>query len=83
MLDYKDCIDNIESSIDILFLDPPYKEKIYEDIIYTLVKKNKFSNYAVIVCECDLNQNEFSLEGFKSKEYRYGKKKLIIYKKTL
>ena len=63
---------------DILFLDPPYKEGRYEEIIKTFIENNLLSAHAIIVTESnrdiDIPDNTFN----KRKDYQYGEVKVII-----
>lgn len=79
-LEYQKCIENIDRILDLILLDPPYKDKIYEDIINSLIDKKLLSEKAIIVCEADLKLEAFCIEGFNVKEYKYGSKKLLVYR---
>ena len=76
-MDYKKRISTLENKIDILFLDPPYKERIYQEIIEKMKENNRLSEQAIIVIECELDV-EVELNDYSQREYRYGNKKLII-----
>jgi 16S rRNA (guanine966-N2)-methyltransferase len=66
------------ATFDIVFLDPPYKENIYQEIIDGLILSGVLSTYGIIVCESDklleINKNYFE----KIKNYSYGKSKVTI-----
>lgn len=65
-----DAINYIDKKVDLLILDPPYKQGKYNEIIDAC--KNILSDKHVIVCESDhkltFNENDYS----KIKEYKYG-----------
>lgn len=82
--DYKKALDSFRErkiKFDIVFLDPPYKNKDIPGIIEYLLKYDLLSKEAILVCEVsDLEIiKEFEqLEIIKNK--RYGDKYIIIYK---
>jgi 16S rRNA (guanine966-N2)-methyltransferase len=57
----------------IVFLDPPYKNNCYCEIIDTLVSQNNLSNKAIIVLELngDIDLSKYD-STFTYKSYRYG-----------
>ena len=61
-----------EYCFDLVFLDPPYKEGKYNEIIDQLINENLIKEKGIIVCEADhtlsLEKENFS----KIKEYKYG-----------
>ena len=65
-----DAISYIGKKVDLLILDPPYKQGKYNEIIDAC--KNMLSDKHVIVCESDhkltFNETDYS----KIKEYKYG-----------
>ncbi len=67
-----------KKSFDIVFLDPPYKEGKYEEIISLLVDNNLLNDNAIIVLEADhdviLNDSFYK----KRKDYKYGDIKVSI-----
>lgn len=69
-------------SFDLIFLDPPYEEKIQNDII-DYIKENQLLNHqGIIICEVDqlyLNVDCYQ----KIKEKKYGDKYIVIYKNIL
>ena len=63
---------------DIVFLDPPYKEGRYEDILSLFIKNDLLSEHAIIVMESDhdivIDPSLFN----KVREYKYGEIKVMI-----
>ncbi|WP_334199036.1 16S rRNA (guanine(966)-N(2))-methyltransferase RsmD [Spiroplasma endosymbiont of Megaselia nigra] len=65
--------------IDILFLDPPFKQiEYYYDIITIILNNNIINNYGIIVCESNqmLSFDQFNLVMLRCKTYK--KKYLYI-----
>lgn len=69
---------NNEKVFDIVFLDPPYKEGKYEEIVSLLVNNNIISERAIVVMESDhdiqIDDGLFS----KRRDYKYGEIKVSI-----
>lgn len=78
---YEEVIATLNEKIDVVFLDPPYKFNVYEEIIDTLISKDLLNDYAYLVLEMDASLNPIEKEGFTYKVYKYGNKKLQIMKK--
>lgn len=79
--DYKSALDLFEKEnviFDIVFLDPPYKLSVIEEIITSLFNKHLISEHAIIVIETDytieLNDSRF----IKNKNYKYGRTLVTI-----
>ena len=81
-MNYKSFLKESSEVFDIIFLDPPYKDKILNEIINYIIDKKMLREEGIIVCEVsDDYLHEFSsLE--KIKQRRYGDKEIIIYKNT-
>ncbi|MCK9198429.1 MAG: 16S rRNA (guanine(966)-N(2))-methyltransferase RsmD [Bacilli bacterium] len=71
-----------EYIFDIVFLDPPYEEKINEEIIEYLITNKMLSDYCIIIIESDSSYNIKNTFGLPLKEYKYGLAKLTIMKKA-
>ncbi len=66
-------------SFDVVFLDPPYNDKIENNIIVYIKENNLLKINGIIVCEVDslyLNIDCYK----KIKEKKYGDKYIVIYK---
>lgn len=75
-LDYKKALNYFKENnitFDIVFLDPPYKEKIIEETINYLLDNNLLNGDAIIICEYehDFNDDFNGLELIKQKKYGY------------
>ena len=73
---------NNDIKFDLIFLDPPYKMNILNEVV-EFIKENKLiKKNGLIICEVDnlyLNIDYFT----KIKEKKYGSKYIIIYKNNL
>ncbi len=81
----EDALDFLEKTheiFDIALLDPPYRQGLIRKALPELTKK--MSKNGIIICELsaeeDLTQtvNDFSI----SREYKYGKIKILVYKRN-
>ena len=85
-LDYNKCLDylkNREIKFDLVFLDPPYKEDIINNIINKIKDYDLLNNKGLIICELTNNNlldNYSNLSIYKTR--KYGNKEIIIYKKS-
>lgn len=63
---------------DLLFLDPPYQEGKYEEIIKLFMDNNLFNNHHIVVIETsreiDIKEEWYT----KRKDYQYGEVRVII-----
>lgn len=67
-----------KDKFDIVFLDPPYKEGKYEEIISLFIKNDLLSERAIIVIESDRDVY-FACDYFsKRRDYKYGEIKVAI-----
>ena len=84
-LDYKKALKHFAKEnlqFDILFLDPPYKDRVYEEIMEKKKKNNLLKENSIIICEAD-NQLKEEYEGFSQiKAKKYGDKYISIYKRN-
>lgn len=82
-----DCLDyriflkrHSDIKADILFLDPPYRFQVNDQIIKEFVERKMLADNALVVAEQDYPNA--TVEGFDRKEYRYGAKYVTLnYKK--
>ena len=84
-LDYNKCINYLKENnikLDVIFLDPPYKNTYLNEIIEKIVNYELLNEDGIIVCEVEQNYlNETFDDLEKIKERKYGDKFIIIYKK--
>ena len=65
----------------IIFVDPPYKLDIYENVVKMLIRRNLLSNNAIIVLESEKELNIDETLFSKVKLYKYGLAKVYILRK--
>ena len=68
-------------NFDIIFVDPPYKLEVYEDIVRTVIDKDILSENGIIVLE---SERELKIDESKFKSvrfYKYGIAKIYILRK--
>ena len=68
-------------NFDIIFVDPPYKLEVYEDIVKTVIDKDILSENGIIVLE---SERELKIDESKFKSvrfYKYGIAKVYILRK--
>lgn len=82
--DYTNALDNFKNNkikFDIIFLDPPYKMHILNDIINKIIEKNLINNGGIIICEVDFEYLDKSIKNLELiKQKKYGSTYLYIYK---
>ena len=82
-MDYKEAINyykNNNIKFDIVFLDPPYKDMIINEILDSLLKNDLLNNNAIIICELIKKDIYYSSNLILFKEKKYGDKYVLIYK---
>ena len=80
-LDYKECLKRQKIKFDIVLLDPPYKQYVYMDILNYMEENELLNPYAYIMFECEKEFKMDEINDYIIKEYKYGKKKLILLKR--
>lgn len=70
----------IDTTFDVVFLDPPYHEHLIQPTLHYLLEHRLLNTEAIIVCEYE--EEKFLCEAFETiKERKYGKKNIKILKK--
>lgn len=74
------CVSSGRDKFDVAFLDPPYGMGILQSVLPSVAQVIKQSG--MIICECPLNEKlpESAGNFAVSREYRYGKIKVIFYR---
>ena len=83
-IDYLSFLKTCHTKFDIILLDPPYAEVFLENSLKMITEIDILQSGGIIVCERPI-EKELSLEfeGFSgSKDYKYGKTLLTIYRKN-
>lgn len=81
IMDYMSFLKSTADRFDIAFLDPPYKQGSIEKALPALAPK--MTDTGVIVCETDKTETLPQTAGdfLLYREYKYGKKKITVYRK--
>lgn len=82
--DYQSYLRNCTETFDIIFLDPPYAEIFLENSIKLITEIDILQSSGIIVTERPADKELFlEFPGYtRSKDYRYGKTILAIYRKN-
>ena len=82
--DYLDYLRRAREQYDIIFLDPPYAEEFLENAIKQITEIDILRSNGIIVAERPLGKElPWEFEGYtRSKDYKYGKVLLTIYRKA-
>ncbi|MDD6879138.1 MAG: 16S rRNA (guanine(966)-N(2))-methyltransferase RsmD [bacterium] len=82
--DYMKCLKVLKEenqTFDIIFLDPPYKMEILNEVIEFIINNNLINNGGIIVCEI----SNYYLKNYEMlkiiKKKKYGDKEIVILKK--
>lgn len=82
-LDYQTALEQLASdklSFDFIYIDPPYKLKVVDQIIEQLLSLKLLNNKGVIMAEVDRKDEEVEHPNFKLKVHHYGNTKLLVYR---
>jgi len=82
--DYLDYLKRTKDRFDIIFLDPPYAEVFLENALNVITEIDILQSNGIIVTERPLGKDlPWDFEGYtRSKDYKYGKVLLTIYRKA-
>lgn len=78
--DWKDCIKGARDKYSLVFLDPPYKEGVLDEILRRIFASDILTDDAIIVCESDADGIPTPIDGVVTKAYRYGKTYVTIFR---
>lgn len=73
--DYQDALEyfkNKNIKLDIVILDPPYVNKIYQDVLNYLINNKLMNENSIFILESDEILN-IDIKSIKEKDYKYGK----------
>lgn len=81
--DYMDYLNRCNEQFSIIFLDPPYAEEYLENAIKRIAEIDILQTDGIIVAERPVGKElPIQFDGFqRSKDYKYGKTLLTIYRK--
>lgn len=82
--DYLDYLSRCRDQFDIILLDPPYAEVFLENALKRITEIDILETNGIIVTERPLGKElPWDFEGYtRSKDYKYGKTLLTIYRKA-
>ena len=82
--DYLDYLNRCREQYNIIFLDPPYAEVFLENSLKRITEIDILQSDGIIVAERPLGKDlPWEFEGYtRSKDYKYGKVLLTIYRKA-
>lgn len=80
-IDYKRFLKTTNKKFDIIFLDPPYKEKQLDTSLRIIEERGLLNENGIVICEYEIGEPHTNLELIKEKSY--GPKKIKIYKNNL
>ena len=82
--DYLDYLKRCREKFDIVFLDPPYAEVFLENALKCITEIDILQTGGIIVTERPIGKElPWDFEGFtRSKDYKYGKTVLTIYRRN-
>ena len=69
----------LNQKFDLVFLDPPYEQGQYQQIVDLLINNELLKDNAIIVIEANRDVNLENIEYQKKKDYHYGEIKVFIY----
>ena len=80
--DYMEYLNRARGKFDLVFLDPPYREKFLENALKRISEIDILKSGAIIICERSADkQLPDSYAGFsRTREYRYGKTGITVYR---
>lgn len=82
--DYLDYLSHCREKFDIILLDPPYAEVFLENALKRITEIDILQSNGIIVAERPLGKElPWEFEGYtRSRDYKYGKTLLTIYRKA-
>jgi len=83
--DWRAFLSGCREKFHLIFLDPPYKETILENALETIAAIDILSEHGIIVCESPLEKElpDLAAPYEKGRDYRYGKIKVTLYRRTV
>ena len=83
--DWRAFLLSCREKFDLIFLDPPYKTDQLENAMQTIAAIDILSEHGIMICESSLDKElpELAAPYEKGKEYRYGKIKVTLYRRTV
>lgn len=71
-------LNSTDKKYDIIFLDPPYKAGLYEELLSVIKKRKLLKDNGIVVAECD-SSNAINCDGYNIlKDRTYGKARIYV-----
>ncbi len=74
-------LNGTNETFDIVFVDPPYFLGLYDKVLPAVAKK--IADRGIITCEHPKEITLPALDGFKTKDYKYGKILVTVFRKEV
>ena len=83
--DWRGFLSSCREKFDLIFLDPPYKTDMLENAMQAIAAIDILSEHGIMICESPLDKKlpDLAAPYEKGKEYRYGKIKVTLYRRTV
>ena len=83
--DWRGFLSSCREKFDLIFLDPPYRTDMLENAMQTIAAIDILSEHGIMICESPLDKElpDLAAPYEKGKEYRYGKIKVTLYRRTV
>lgn len=81
--DWEAYLKGCKDKFSLVFLDPPYTQKILYKVITVMEAKDVLSDNAIIVCESDNSGAPVMGMGYEQKDYKYGSTSITILRRTI
>ncbi|MBE6649360.1 MAG: 16S rRNA (guanine(966)-N(2))-methyltransferase RsmD [Ruminococcaceae bacterium] len=84
-MDWKAYVKSVanKEKFSLVFLDPPYKDGVLDQVIKNIVDANILTDDAILVCESSITGMPEPLDGWRCKSYRYGKIYVTIFRREI
>ncbi len=82
-MDWKAYVKSVanKEKFSLVFLDPPYKDGVLDQVLKNIIEADILSDDAIIVCESSPTGIPVPMDNWKNKIYRYGKIYVTIFRR--
>lgn len=83
--DWRGFLSSCREKYHLIFLDPPYHTDMLENALQTIAAIDILSEHGIIICESPLDKElpDLAAPYEKGREYKYGKIKVTLYRRTV
>jgi 16S rRNA (guanine966-N2)-methyltransferase len=74
-------IKHMNIKFDYVYIDPPYKDKVFNQVFEKLLDYQLLKDKCVVMAEVDRKDDPVEVVGFSLKIHNYGNTKLLVYKR--